>query len=252
MNDNIFLQLQILSQQEQVSQISESRKVLNKAVEYFIGTDLNKEQLPHFAKFRQLELSTLEKAKVFYTDGTVPEEFSHDSYGLMHGDFPVFVDRFVYPVFDVKGDVMGFCGYDVDSSAKYLDSQNYGYTAKSYSCYGMEKLAEYYNNDELVIFVEGIVCCLAAREAGVQALAFLGSQMSPYMAQIVKRFGDRAVVFMDSDEAGTKFRRRIHKQFRCAQSTIAKDLDDSRKVNPDFFNEVKKLRDPFYQSQLYR
>ena len=252
MSDNIFLQLQILSQQEKVSSIVETRKQLNKAVEYYTSTDLNKEQLPMFAKFRELKLETLKQANVFYTDGTVPEEFSHDSLGLIHGDFPMFADRFVYPVYDVKGDVMGFCGYDVESAAKYLDSQNYGYIAKQYSCYGMEKLEEYYNNQELVIVTEGIVCCLAAREAGVQALALLGSQMSPYMHQVLERFGKRVVIFMDSDEAGTKFRKRLKNTFRCAQSTVAKDLDDSRKVNPEFFEEVKKLKDPFSHSALYR
>ena len=252
MNDNIFLQLQILSQQEKESSIEQSRKQLNKAVEYFISTEANKEQLPHFAEFRKLKLETLQEANVFYTDGEVPEEFTHDSLGLMHGDYPTYVDRFVYPVYDVKHDVMGFCGYDVESSSKYVDSSNYGYTAKSYSCYGMEKLPEYYSNDKLVLFVEGIVCCLAAREAGVQACALLGSQLSPYMERVIERFGDRAVVFMDSDEAGTKFRKRIHKKFRCAQSTVAKDLDDSRKVEPRFFEEVKKLINPYASSTMYR
>lgn len=252
MSENMFLQLQLLSQEETVSAIEDTRKKLNEALAYFESTDLTKEQLPHFAEFRGLKLETLQQAHVFYTDGNVPEEFAHDSYGLMHGDYPTFVDRFVYPVFDVKGDVMGFCGYDVENAAKYLDSMNYGYVAKQYSCYGMEKIKEYMSNNELVLFTEGIVCTLAAREEGVQSLALLGSQLSPFMTQVVSWFGDRAVVFMDSDEAGTKFRKRIGKRFRCAQSKIAKDLDDSRKVNPNFFEEVKKLKDPFYASELFR
>lgn len=249
---NIFLELQILSQEEQESKVEDVRKQLNKAVQYFTTTEVTKEQLPHFAEFRKLKLQTLQNAQVFYVDDNVPEEFSQDSLGLMAGDYVTFQERFVFPVFDVKGDVMGFCGYDVESSAKYLDSHNYGYSAKSYSCYGMEKMEEYYQSDELLIVTEGIICCQAARECGIQSLALLGSQMSPYMEKVLERFGDRVVVFMDSDEAGTKFRRRISKKFRCAQSCIAKDLDDSRKVNPEFFEEVKKLKNKFATSKLYR
>ena len=67
----------------------------------------------------------------------------------------------------------------------------------------------------------------------------------------MRRFGERAVVIVDADEAGLKCKmnlRRKSRTIRVYQSRVAKDIDDSRQVDPDFINEVKALRDPFYVS----
>ena len=150
---------------------------------------------------------------------------------------------------------MGFCGYDKFSEAKYLDSLNYGYRAKSYSLWGMEKLPEYYRSDEPVYFVEGIVCALYLRQEGLQALATLGSIISPYVTEIIRRFGSRAIMVNDSDEAGTKCKRTmIHRipRLRCVQSRIAKDVDDSRLVDDRFVEELRKFKNPFYRCDLIK
>ena len=132
---------------------------------------------------RNLETKTLLDCDSFMVQDDfsimeLPEELQHDSLGFCNGNNVVFSGRYVYPVKDVKGDVMGFCGYDKFSSVKYLDSKNFGYQAKSYSCYGMEKLPEYYDSNEPVYFVEGIVCCLCIRQAGESADAYLAAWQS--------------------------------------------------------------------------
>lgn len=240
--------------------IDQSRKVLNDIVKFFQSLPDYEENVRIFAELvRNLEVSTLKKCDSFmiqpdFLITQVPEEFRHDSYGICRNDYIIFSGRYVYPVKDVRGNVMGFCGYDKFSGTKYLDSTNYGYRAKTYSVWGMEELPDYYRSTEPVYFVEGIVCALYLRQCGFQALAMLGSSVSPYVVEIMKRFGSRAITVCDSDEAGSKCRhylRRVCPQMRCVQSKISKDVDDSRAVDPNFAEELHKLRNPFYASKLF-
>lgn len=257
----IFAQLQAMSQMDENATVRQSRKQLNEIVELFKSRPMYHDEVEWFAlQTRGLKVQTLLDCDSFMVQpdvliSEIPEELQHDSLGFCRGDSIIFSGRYVYPVKDVKGDVMGFCGYDKFEDPKYLDSVNYGYKAKAYSLWGMERLREYYTSDLPVYFVEGIVCALYLRECGMQSLAALGSNFSPYVTEIMRRFGSRAVVVNDSDEAGTHCRKAIQRKIpgiRCVQSTLAKDVDDSRFVNEDFAEELKKLKDPFYVSTMFK
>lgn len=261
MDISIFAQLQAVSTLSEETTIDTMRLQLNELVQWWKDRDDYLELVSMFADegIRNLDVDTLVKADSFMVQddwvmNELPEKFQHDSLGFCEGDHCLFQGRYVYPVKDVKGNVMGFCGYDMFSPVKYLDSHNYGYRAKTYSLYGMEELPNYYRSNEPVYFVEGIVCCLYLRQNGLQALAWLGSSVSSYVTEIIKRFGSRAIAVCDSDEAGTKCRRALRYKIptlRCVQSRIAKDVDDSRKVDPNFVVELAKLKDPFYTSSLF-
>ena len=260
MEDNLFAQLQAASMLSEETTIGSLRKQLNQIVDFFKARETYLEEVTIMAKMvRNLEVETLLNCDSFmvqddFLQTELPEELQHDALGFCKGINVVFLGRYVYPVKDIRGDVMGFCGYDKYSEVKYLDSVNVGYRAKQYSFWGMEKLPEYYKNKEPVFFVEGIVCALYLRQCGLQALAYLGSNLSPYQCQIIHRFGYRAIVICDSDEAGTKTRKSLKYKapaVRVIQSRIAKDIDDSREVNPDFVKELAKLKNPFTSSKLF-
>lgn len=260
MDNNFFAQLQALNSLESETTIDMLRSQLNGIVEWFKSQDEYVQEVTWFAELlRNLKPQTLFDCDAFMVQDDflvtrLPEEYTHDSLGFCKNGYCAFQGRFVYPVKDVMGNVMGFCGYDKFSDIKYLDSINYGYRAKSYTLWGMERLPEYYKNTEPVFFVEGIVCAAYLRQCGLQSLALLGSTVSSYVFEIIKRFKSRAIVVCDSDESGTKCRatlsRRVPK-IRVVQSKIAKDVDDSRMVNPDFHLELAKLKDPYYTSQLF-
>lgn len=258
--DNIFAQLQALSTMSEETTIDQLRTQLNALVAWFKSREQYLEEVTIMAEIvRNLDVQTLLDCDSFMVQEDfllteLPEEFQHDSIGFCKGNYCVYQGRYVYPVKDVRGNVMGFCGYDKYSDVKYLDSLNFGYKAKTYSLWGMEKLPEYYTNDLPVYFVEGIVCALYLRQCGLQSLALLGSSVSPYVAEIMRRFGTRAIVCCDADAAGSKCRKMLRRRVpmaRCVQSHIAKDVDDSRKVDSDFVEELRKLSNPFYNSKLF-
>lgn len=259
--DNLFAQLQAMSTMSEESTVVTTRKQLNQIVEIFKNRPEYMEEVEIFATMgRNLKVQTLLDCDSFMLQpdtpvALLPEDLRHDSLGFCRGSKYIFEGRYIYPVKDVKGDVMGFCGYDKFSEVKYLDSLNFGYKAKSYSLWGMEKMEEYYNSDEPVYFVEGIVCALYLRQEGLQSLACLGSIISPYVTEIIKRFGTRAIFVNDSDEAGNKCKAIMRKRLphlRCVQSKLAKDVDDSREVDDSFVEELRKLKNPFYRSPLFK
>ncbi len=254
-----FAELQRLTM-EHGDTVAQSRLQLDRIAQMFRDIPDQHLYMKFFAALRKnFPLQALYDAGAFavpedYTVYFLPEELRHDSYGMCRDNTLVYAGRFVYPVHDTRGHVAGWCGYDAAGDPKYLDSTNYGYSAKDGLFYGAEKLPEYYRSTEPVIVVEGIVCCLWLRSEGFQALASLGSHLTPYMISTLKRFGTRCVVIPDADEAGNKYRRQVSRtlpQARCLQSCIAKDIDDSRQVNPDLAVEVRKAIQPFGKSACF-
>ena len=254
-----FAQLQMLSLEANDS-IAEAREKLDRISEIFRSRPEHRQFLELMSYLRDgYPIDALEAADVLCVDyhdtvDILPEELQHDSLGFVSGIHLVYRGRFVYPVKDTRGHVAGWCGWDPFETPKYLDSRNYGYSAKSALFYGAEKLSEYYRSDQPVIIVEGIACCLYLRWLGFQSLSSLGSVLTPYMVAVLKRFGRRAVVIPDSDEAGNKFRRQVRYALpsaKCLQSHVAKDIDDSRKVCPELKEELAEAIKPFGRSKIF-
>lgn len=260
MEDNFFAELQMMTMLQEDDAIK-YRKLNNRILETFLNMPDRMELLTIFAeKVRSLKVETLVAADSFMiqadTPATVlPDELRVDGTGFCRGSFLQYAGRYVYPVKDIKGDVMGWCGYDKFEAPKYLDSQTYGYKAKDATLYGMEELPKYYRSKDPVFITEGIVCTLWLRQEGFQAMASLGSHLTPYVIEILKRFGERLIVIPDADEAGSKYKAQCKyalPKARVMQSKVAKDIDDSRKVNDGIKDELLKCYNRFYMSPLFR
>lgn len=259
--DNFFAELQAISIQGGETS-NKYREMNNRIVKVFKERDDYTELVTWFAELgRNLKPQTLIDVDGFMVQDDwelnvlPPDLREEEGTGFVRGNHLVYAGRFVYPVKDVHGDVMGWCGYDKWEPPKYLDSLTFGYKAKNTTLYGMEKLEEYYRSDEPVFVTEGIVCTLWLRQVGFQAMASLGSHLTPYVIEILKRFKDRLIMIPDSDEAGLKYKQQckyVLPLARVLQSRVAKDVDDSRQVNPDLEVELRKCFNRFYASPLLR
>lgn len=252
------LQLQVNSQD---TTITDTRKQMNEIVKIFKSLPKHREYIEMFAQSRPgIKPETFEAADCFFVDEEypvtlLPKELMHDSLGMCNGFGFVYEGRFVYPLKDVKGDVMGWCGYDAFEQPKYLDSSNYGYKAKESTLYGMECLEAYYKASQPVFITEGIVCALWLRQQGFNAMALLGSYLSPYVAEILKRFGRRCIIVPDADEAGNNLAKSVRYKLptaRIIQSRVAKDIDDTQRIVPDLTDDLTRLLNPFSNSKYFR
>ena len=257
------IQLQV----ESIYSADQAREQLNNLVDFCIESSSDYEQdLRIISNMRKLPIETLKEHKVFFIDegmftsDNFKDEFKDEALGFWRRSYCVFDGRVVYPVFDVRKNVMGFVGWDKFELPKYLDSKNQGYKAKNTTLYGMEKIHEYYSSREPVFFTEGIVCALYLRSKGFNAMATLGSHLTPYVLTIIKRFGHRAVIIPDNDTAGESFVRQAKTHLREAtviQPTIAKDVDDSRlkdngKYEAALIKELKEIENPYLRREVFR
>lgn len=253
---------------EMIYTVDDSREQLNRLVEYCISISPSYEQdLIRIEGTRHLSVDILREQKVFFLDdmdityNSLPEEFRDEALGFIYKKHPIFNGRVIYPVMDVRHDVMGLCGWDSTSLPKYLDSRNQGYKAKLTTFYGMEKLPEYYRSKLPTFFVEGIVCALYLRSVGFNACAFLGSHLTRYVIEIIKRFGDRAIIIPDNDDAGNKLVQQCKFTLPMAiiaQMTKAKDIDDSRLLDDSKYENqlIEELRgltgNPYLRKEMIR
>lgn len=245
---NIFEQLQNISSARDVD-IPSIRDKMDAIVAFFENKPDYETQLKYFSNLRKIKVETLKQVNSFMVDpdanaNELPNELRRDYFGMCRGNHYLYSGRFVFPVKDVKGHTMGWCGYDKFETPKYLDSHTIGYVAKETSLYGMECMEEYYNSTDPIFVVEGIMCALWLRENSFKSLALLGSYMTPYVITILSRFKDRLIVIPDSDAAGNRLAAQCKYKLpkaRVVQSRVAKDVDDSRFVISDLADDLNAL-----------
>lgn len=227
--------------------IEDVREDLNAVVKFFQAKDYHEHAMQLFmVDYRQLPMEVVEMADCFCVDEELsldefPEWMKSESLGLVKNKWVPMWGRCVFPIKDVRGNVMGFQGWDPFEKPKYLDSKNYGYKAGATTLYGMEMLPEYYNNKKPVFVTEGLMCCLYLRWKGYQALSSLGSWLTPYQIQILSRFGNRLVAVPDNDETGDKYIRQIKRCLPKAlivQVRCGKDIDGCRREEDGKYEDL--------------
>ncbi len=226
--------------------IEDIRALLRRVVDYYKSVPYYRESVEvAFCKTRAFSWEDAERCECFFVDpeeskSTMPEWMCDQSLHLISRGYMIYAGRLVYPVKDVKGQIMGLCGWDKFVKPKYLDSHNYGYKAKETSLYGMENMESYYLSNRPVFVTEGPVCRLYLISKGFQALALLGSNMTPYVKEILKRFGRRLVLVPDADESGdylVGIAKRTFPYATVLQCKYAKDIDDMRLCNDSMYEQ---------------
>lgn len=244
--------------------VEDVREDLGNIVRYFQEQDYHQHAMELFiVQQRELPMQVAIDSDAFCVDeeiplGALPEWMKQESLGFVKKDWIPMSGRCVFPVKDVYGNVMGFCGWDPFVDPKYLDSKNYGYKAKATTLYGMEKMDEYYDSGKPVFVTEGLMCTLYLRSQGFQALASLGSYLTPYVIVILSRFGNRLVMVPDNDETGDKYVGQIKRSLPKAmiiQCAKGKDIEGLRKLDEHAYEqqlltELKMLDNPFAKTKL--
>ncbi len=118
--------------------------------------------------------------------------------------FDLFRNRVIIPIIDTKGDVIAFGGRVLDDSLpKYLNSSDTPVFKKSRNLFALN----YARKDcaDRIILCEGYMDVIALHGAGFSnAVATLGTAITPEQARIMKRYTKSVVIAYDSDEAGQR------------------------------------------------
>ena len=114
-----------------------------------------------------------------------------------------FRNRVMFPVFDVRGRVIGFGGRVLDDSKpKYLNSPETEVFHKGINLYGLNFAVKNLNADYIII-VEGYMDLIALHQAGItNVVASLGTALTVNQARLLKRYVSKVIISYDADFAG--------------------------------------------------
>ena len=121
------------------------------------------------------------------------------------GYYDRFVNRIIFPIFDVTMQVAGFGGRILDNNVppKYLNSPETPVYSKSRILYGFHLSRSHCRKEDAVYIVEGYFDFISLFQAGVKnCVATLGTALTEFHVRLLKGASSRAFLVFDSDAAG--------------------------------------------------
>ena len=129
--------------------------------------------------------------------------------GKNGGYYDVFRDRVMFPIIDLRGNVLGFGGRKMTGDGpKYYNSPDTPVFKKTKNLFALN-FAKKNGKMPYLILCEGYMDVIAMHQAGfTQAVASLGTSLTSDQCRLAAAYTDEAVLAYDSDEAGQKATRR--------------------------------------------
>ncbi|HTN93327.1 MAG TPA: DNA primase [Gallionella sp.] len=117
-----------------------------------------------------------------------------------------FRDRIMFPIINVRGQVIGFGGRVLDKGEpKYLNSPETPLFEKGRELYGLFQAQKSIRAEQKALVVEGYMDVVALAQHGVEyAVATLGTATTPYHVQKLLRLTGHIVFCFDGDAAGQR------------------------------------------------
>ena len=150
-----------------------------------------------------------------------------------HGFYCTFRDRLIFPIIDVRGNVIGFSGRTLgDAGAKYLNSKDTLVFNKGRNLFALNLAKK--SKAGYIILSEGNIDIVALHQAGFDsAVASLGTSLTPEQARLISRYTNEVIIAYDNDGAGIKASQRaigilerLDLKVRVLRMTGAKDPDE--------------------------
>ena len=152
---------------------------------------------------KKSEVKTEEMLKA----GLVAKRDSSASSSSMDQAYDRFRDRIIFPICNIRGQVIAFGGRGLSSEQipKYLNSPETVLFNKSRTLFGFDKTRDVASRLDRLIMVEGYFDVLALYQYGVQhVVAPLGTSLTSEHVQTIRRIVKTVTLFFDGDAAGTK------------------------------------------------
>lgn len=149
--------------------------------------------------------------------------------------FDRFRDRLMFPIIDVRGNVIGFGGRIMkkdDNAAKYLNSPETPIFNKRKNLFGLNVAKK--SKLGYLILVEGYMDAISLHQYGFDcAVASLGTSLTAEHATLLSRYTEQVVLIYDGDEAGQRAAQRaipmlekVGLQVKVLRMKDAKDPDE--------------------------
>ncbi|MDE6593912.1 MAG: DNA primase [Oscillospiraceae bacterium] len=122
--------------------------------------------------------------------------------GQKGGLYDSFRDRVMFPIIDLRGNVIAFGGRVIDGDGpKYLNSSDTPVFKKSRNLFSLNFAKR--SSERRLILAEGYMDVIAVNQAGFEnVVATLGTALTPEQARLMAQYADEVIIAYDSDGAG--------------------------------------------------
>ena len=124
--------------------------------------------------------------------------------GKSGGVYDTFRNRLMFPVIDVRGNVIGFSGRILgEGEPKYMNSPETLVFNKSRNLFALNLAKK--SKCGYIILSEGNIDVASLHQAGFDsAVASLGTSLTPEQARLISRYTGQVIIAYDNDAAGIK------------------------------------------------
>lgn len=181
------------------------------ALDYLLGRGLLPKTIKHFglgyAPNEWTKLTDLLYSKGFKYEEMEAAQLSRKS-SKSGRYYDVFRDRVMFPIIDLRGNVIGFGGRKMSGDGpKYYNSPDTPVFKKTKNLFALNFAKN--QKPERLILCEGYMDVIAMHQAGfTEAVASLGTSLTSDQCRLVSSYVDEAVLAYDSDDAGQKATKR--------------------------------------------
>ena len=166
--------------------------------------------------------------------------------GKSGGFYDTFRNRLMFPVIDVRGNVIGFSGRILgDGEPKYMNSPETLVFNKSRNLFALNLAKK--SKSGYIILSEGNIDVVSLHQAGFDsAVASLGTSLTAEQARLISRYTNQVIIAYDNDGAGIKAAQRgigileqLDVKVKVLRLSGAKDPDEFIKLKgPEAFRKL--------------
>ena len=167
------------------------------------------------------------------------------------GVIDAFRNRLMFPIIDLRGNVIAFGGRVLDDSKpKYKNTSDTVVYKKTHGVYALNFAKN--NNDGKLILCEGYMDVIAMHQAGfTNAVACLGTAFTQEQISLLSRYCTELTLCFDSDEAGVKATDRALKRLENAPMKLrVMQLEGGKDADEIIKTEGKAQMNAFIETAL--
>jgi len=241
------------------SYVLEKSKFGKKALDYLTGRKINLKTIKKFQLgYAPVSWDSLYKflSKKKYLPGEV-----FDSGLLVKSERGSYYDRFrgriMFPIKDLRGNIVGFSGRLLDNKekeAKYINTPETLIYHKRETLYGIDLAKEAIKKEKNAFLVEGEFDMISPYQQGIENMvAIKGSAVTKEQLMLLKRYTNRITLTLDADMAGQEAAKRgietaeeLDFETEVVSLDFAKDPDEAIQIDPVKFKQIIKKPIPIY------
>jgi len=148
--------------------------------------------------------------KLAQKKGFSPEDVIQAGLAVARDDGKGYYDRFrnriMFPIFDIRGKVIGFGGRTMEEDPKgpkYLNSPQTSLFDKSSVLYGLYQARTSIRRERRAVIMEGYTDVIVSHQQGIEnAVASLGTALTTRQARMLRHQAGEVVMAYDADEGG--------------------------------------------------